>query len=174
MLINCASYEFELALKTECGYRDSLPYWDIKRTSPSNLLNSTIFSPSPSGFGGNGAYDPTALIQWLWIPAQGGGCIQSGPFKDVVIHIGPGNSTAYTERCIKRNIFPRAAERWMTKEEEERLYKLEEYEVFQDTLQGAIDFDTNLGVHNGGHLVVSGEVSCRRHPNFDPIFSPSC
>jgi len=58
------------------------------------------------GVGGNGPFvnpDPDPNL----VPGRtGGGCIQSGPFKDLIVNLGPLNSLAYNPRCLTRDSAP--------------------------------------------------------------------
>jgi len=54
--------DFELALRTECGYKGAQPYWDWTIDASPNFPNATIFDDSPtSGTGGWG--DPNDDFQ---------------------------------------------------------------------------------------------------------------
>jgi len=50
--------DFEAAMRTECNYQGTWPYWDWRQDASPNFPNSTIFDGSPtSGFGGWGDPD---------------------------------------------------------------------------------------------------------------------
>ncbi|KAA8903648.1 hypothetical protein FN846DRAFT_953684 [Sphaerosporella brunnea] len=76
----------ELLLRQECGYAGAQPYWEetvtVGKVSTCELLDPVY------GFGGGGTGP--------------GGCISDGPFKDYVLHTGPGEEN--TVQCIHRNV----------------------------------------------------------------------
>ncbi|KAJ0422353.1 hypothetical protein BJY00DRAFT_311074 [Aspergillus carlsbadensis] len=136
-------WSHEQALRT-CGYAGAQPYWDwtLDATSAESMLASPIFSPT-TGFGGNGNYVPgteanlyprlTATGTGLPVDfsdRSGGGCIPDGPFANLTINMGPGDSTAYNEWCVRRDFLP--SHYW--------------------------DFDrmSEFTVHNAGHVGVGG------------------
>lgn len=117
-------YLYEKALREECGYRGTQPYWDwtISYKDPEK---STVFDGSPWSMGSNGIYIPDRQ-PWkmvfpgnvtLWFPpATGGGCVYSGPFTPdkFLVHLGPiglepqgpGGGYDYNPRCLTRDISP--------------------------------------------------------------------
>jgi hypothetical protein len=76
----------EYALKTECNYTGTQPYWQ-ESLDAGNFTHSIVLDPE-IGFGGDGA-GPND-------------CIKDGPFKDYVNAVGPGQSI--TDHCINRQI----------------------------------------------------------------------
>lgn len=83
---------YEQALKTECGYNGAQPYWDWTLDAGDDLLKSPVFDGSATSMGSNGeaiAHGATTLTAFglnLQLPAgTGGGCLKSGPFKDLVV-----------------------------------------------------------------------------------------
>jgi len=109
-----AVYEQQLRA---CGYSGAQPYWDwtLDTQDPSKFAKSPMFDPV-TGFGGNGAFIPGNVSN----PAPGlsvgppfdlpdrtgGGCIPDGPFQGLISHMGPGNSTALTPHCVRRDFAP--------------------------------------------------------------------
>ncbi|KAI6089895.1 Di-copper centre-containing protein [Hypoxylon rubiginosum] len=116
-------WQMEDALRNECGYRGTIPYWDQARFS-SDPLKSKVFSNT--SFGGDGEYLPNdhgpytitvpGLVANLSIarPAgTGGGCVKNGPFANFQVSLGPtdrefidpDNKYGYkaNPRCLKRN-----------------------------------------------------------------------
>ncbi|KAK1749924.1 tyrosinase [Echria macrotheca] len=83
----------EKALREECGYKGAQPrYWDEPRDA-GHFSQSDVLDPV-TGFGGNGTGPPG--------PGTGTmGCIQDGPFANVVDHLGPGYRQG-TPHCIYR------------------------------------------------------------------------
>lgn len=75
--------------------------------------------------GSNGAWDPNFPI--ITVPnaddiprGLGGGCVTKGPFKDLVVTLGPitlpnpgpDGGLGYNPRCMKRDVGPIFAKRW--------------------------------------------------------------
>lgn len=137
-------------------------YWDQKADN-ADIFASPVFD-TEFGFGGNGAFDPTALIPFINITADGGGCIQDGPFKDLTIHLGYNNDSSYQERCITRNIIQAPASRWWNAQEENNALAHPTYEIFAELLEGNGNFTFDLGMHNAGHMAVAGDVSSSPFP----------
>lgn len=79
------TYAYENALRTECGYNGTQPYWDWGRYATPET--SPIFDGSDTSMSGQGekvAHNSNGLK-----PAgNGGGCIVSGPFKDMKVNLG--------------------------------------------------------------------------------------
>ncbi|KAL8639507.1 MAG: hypothetical protein Q9228_003467 [Teloschistes exilis] len=116
-------YLYETALRNECGYKGAQPYWDWT-LAWQDPVNGTIFDGSPTSLGGNGKFIPNALptkvtafgIEVIVPHASGGGCVQSGPFRERTwtVNLGPAtlNSSTkpgpmglgYNPRCLKRDI----------------------------------------------------------------------
>jgi tyrosinase len=119
-------WQFEEAMRNECGYKDYLPYWDNARFSE-EPTKSAMWSGSDTSFGGNGIdlhlKDKELVFPGLAIPfhlpmpgGTGGGCITDGPFVDFKISLGPvvkttldpNNTYGYqpNPRCLSRNFDP--------------------------------------------------------------------
>lgn len=100
-------WAYEKALREECGYTGTQPYWDWAQTAVTGLEKSPIFDGSDTSLSGNGAYipgnelgnislpaAPGSNLPPLYLPAaRGGGCVTSGPFKNSeplrIIPLGP-------------------------------------------------------------------------------------
>ncbi|KAI0838701.1 Di-copper centre-containing protein [Hypoxylon sp. FL0890] len=116
-------WQMEDALRDECGYNGTIPYWDQARFSQ-DPLKSKVFDNS--SFGGDGEYLPNdhgpynitipglAVNLSVTRPAgTGGGCVKDGPFANFQISLGPTdrefvdptNKFGYNPnpRCLKRN-----------------------------------------------------------------------
>ncbi|KAI0896690.1 Di-copper centre-containing protein [Annulohypoxylon nitens] len=116
-------WQMEDALRNECGYKGTIPYWDQSRFSQ-DPMKSKVFDNS--SFGGDGEYLPNdhgpynitvpGLVANLSVvrPAgSGGGCVKDGPFANFQISLGPTdrpfvdltNKYGYkpNPRCLKRN-----------------------------------------------------------------------
>jgi tyrosinase len=85
---------YEQALRTECNYKGAQPYWDWTLDA-SDLLASPLFDGSPSSMGSNGEFFPhgSTHLEAFGLkldlpPGTGGGCLKTGPFKDLVVNLG--------------------------------------------------------------------------------------
>lgn len=108
---------FEKALQVECRYEGALPYWDWSQDlgTVEQFVKAPIFDPV-TGFGGNGAWLPgnfsnpppnvTVLAPEDVPDRTGGGCLQDGPFKDTLIHLGPSQNLKDNPHCIRRDFAP--------------------------------------------------------------------
>lgn len=80
---------FETALKTECGYNDTIPYWDFGKWA-GNLSASSIFDGNDTSLSGDGLYNassPTPLLGRTAFPkGKGGGPVVTGPFANLTLH----------------------------------------------------------------------------------------
>ncbi|KAI4276901.1 MAG: hypothetical protein L6R38_005553 [Xanthoria sp. 2 TBL-2021] len=165
---------YEKALRDECGYKGTQPYWDWT-LGWQNPAQSPVFDGSKTSMGGNGNFIPnntatnlTAFgINLIIPPATGGGCIQHGPFKegDFTVNLGPatfnpnthGNGLGYNPRCIKRDISPIWAANTRPTYVQYQLQTCgDDFECF-----GAVTEAIN-GTHTGGHYTWGGD------PGYDP------
>ena len=84
------TWQYEQALRNECGYKGYQPYWNWAKTAVTGLEKSPMLDGSDYSMSGNGA--PIAGQGDVVIPntgppeirlphGSGGGCVQSGPFK---------------------------------------------------------------------------------------------
>lgn len=81
------TWAYEQALREECGYKGSQPYWAWNKYA-ADPLSSPVFDGSDTSMSGDGAYVPhngAEVLQGLVLPpANGGGCVKEGPFKKYV------------------------------------------------------------------------------------------
>jgi tyrosinase len=79
------TWAYESALRVECGYNGTQPYWDWGRYSTPET--SPMFDGSETSMGSQGekvAHNSNGMK-----PAgNGGGCIAKGPFKDMKVNLG--------------------------------------------------------------------------------------
>lgn len=90
------------------------------------MTGTGMLDGSPFSMSGNGKYIPDQgdvvltlgdLPPLILPPGNGGGCVESGPFKNMEVNLGPaslavpGNQTiiaenplAYNPRCLKRDL----------------------------------------------------------------------
>ncbi|KAI1331377.1 hypothetical protein F5Y16DRAFT_422923 [Xylariaceae sp. FL0255] len=180
---------YEQVLRDECGYDGTQPYWDWAKTAEYGLENSPIFDGSDTSISGNGEYIPdqgqvvlggNGLPPVYLDPGDGGGCVTSGPFKDLVVNLGPaalsepGGTTAanpngplsYNPRCLKRSLTQSINDDYANVTAILSLF-LNTHNVydFQMQMQG-IPGSGNIGVHGGGHYTLGGD------PGRDVYVSP--
>ncbi|KAE8163741.1 hypothetical protein BDV40DRAFT_311491 [Aspergillus tamarii] len=178
-------YLWEVALREECGYNGTVPYWNWALDAD-NITESPVFDGSSTSLSGNGAYDPDAPAPCspggICFPkGKGGGCVESGPFKDMKVHMGPISATLvssygeipvsvwdYNPRCLYRNLSP------------DMLAALNNQTVV-DRMQATTNIKDWLGVmspsdpnvlnpHSGGHGSVGGAMGDFFASPQDPSF----
>jgi tyrosinase len=182
------TWQYEQALRNECGYKGYQPYWNWAKTAATGLENSPIFDGSDSSMGGNGQLIPNQPdiilggngLPEIPLPAgSGGGCITSGPFKDMKVNLGPvalglpggltdvlGNGLGFNPRCLKRDLTNYANQRFANASSIVKLI-LGTHDIydFQMTMQG-YPGSGDIGVHGGGHYSLGGD------PGRDLFVSP--
>lgn len=123
-------YEYEQALRNECGYKGYAPYWDWVKYADAPE-KSPIFNGDPYSLGGNGKYIPHngtiiqvpegVVGQPLYLPpGLGGGCVEQGPFTTVNLGPlglttkppGPNGGLGYNPRCLSRDVGPALNQRY--------------------------------------------------------------
>lgn len=120
------TWEYEQALRNECGYKGTQPYWSWPASAVTGMEASPVWDGSATSMSGNGVnineQGPVVLAlpgyPELDLPhGNGGGCVKTGPFKDWPVNMGPaalavpGNRTLakpdplkYNPRCLKRDL----------------------------------------------------------------------
>ena len=113
------TWAYENALRSECGYTGSQPYWNW--FDGSDFANSPLFNGGPTSMSGDGAFKAhngsLSGSNNIFIPSgKGGGCVTSGPFKDMVVNLGPispgmdgmvpgpDGGRGYNPRCLSRDL----------------------------------------------------------------------
>lgn len=166
------TWEYEQALRTECNYTGTQPYWDWTKTAETGLEKSSVFDGSEYSLSGNGEFiEPDGELIFHFPPAPdftlptgtGGGCVTSGPFKNMKVNLGPqallipGNRTiaatnpyAYNPRCLKRDLTSAINTRHANASA--LLHTLQQPTIsdYQHILEG-IPGAEDKGVHTGGH-----------------------
>ncbi|KAK1977587.1 hypothetical protein LZ30DRAFT_600954 [Colletotrichum cereale] len=181
---------FEQRLRTQCGYKGSLPYWEWG-LDIDNPAVSPVFDGSETSLGSDGEFifhdglqlrQPFSNNLITLASGSGGGCIKSGPFKDMRVHIGPAALAQYATdkrfsvpnpledlpRCLKRDLNKDVAGRFNSFRNTTLLI-LEQTTIqnFSSLLQGDDRFFPNtLGIHGGGHFIIGGD------PGADISISP--
>jgi tyrosinase len=120
----------------------------------------------------------------IYIPSgEGGGCITSGPFQNMVANLGPVSPAMdgqqpvsglfeYNPRCLKRDLSAYTASSWLTVDNLLNLTQGEaskNIKTFQDELQGRFT-QGFLGLHAGGHFVMGGDAGDLFSAPVDPVF----
>ncbi|KAK1545570.1 hypothetical protein CPAR01_03072 [Colletotrichum paranaense] len=191
------TWQYEEALRNECGYKGTQPYWDWSKTAITGLETSPIFDGSETSMSGNGDFvpgrEPIRLGGQNGLPiielpvGTGGGCVKSGPFKNMTVNLGPaaldlpgGISEAnpngpltYNPRCLKRDLttevnllFANVTAVLSNVLQPQNVYD------FQMQMQG-VPGSGNIGIHGGGHYSLGGDpgrgVDVFTSPG-DPVF----
>ncbi|KAF9691299.1 hypothetical protein EKO04_010796 [Ascochyta lentis] len=156
-------WQYEQALRNECGYKGYQPYWDWTKTAVTGLENSPLFDGSDYSMSGNGEFIPgrgnvilggNGLVE-IPIPAgTGGGCVTSGPFKD-----------------MKRDLTDYVNKRWANATSVVSLI-LDHKTIsdFQLEMQG-LPGSGSIGVHGGGHYSWGGDPGRDLYTSpGDPLF----
>ncbi|KAF2852689.1 Di-copper centre-containing protein [Plenodomus tracheiphilus IPT5] len=157
------TFAYEEALRVECGYNGTQPYWDWGRYA--NPETSPLFDGSDTSMGGQGE-KVTHNSNGLKPAGNGGGCIASGPLKGMQVNLGPlaamsdtspprnprTDGYGYNPRCIKRDITGYLVQRDATTAKIAALItNSKTVGAFQDTMQ------SQNNVHTAGHFTVSGD-----------------
>ncbi|PGH01133.1 hypothetical protein AJ79_08004 [Helicocarpus griseus UAMH5409] len=148
---------YEHSLRTECSYTGAQPYWDwtLDVTPSSNFPRSPVFHPE-FGFGGNGPWLEGNSSDPGHVPGRtGGGCVIDGPFKDMVVHLGPGDSVEDNPRCLTRDLSPYFAGRYLAMNQTELTLSQPDFGHFTRVDDGGPSFEAS-GLHGGGHYGVGG------------------
>lgn len=163
---------YEQALREECGYTGTQPYWNWATTAVTGLESSPIFDGSDSSMGGNGAkvqQTGNIVLNGGGLPSlslptgSGGGCVTSGPFKNMSVNLGPadlsiaGNITlvqanplAYNPRCLKRDLTDAINQRYANSTSILNTIRQQTIYDFEMIMQG-VPGSGDIGVHGGGH-----------------------
>ncbi|KAK4664743.1 uncharacterized protein QC763_506690 [Podospora pseudopauciseta] len=156
-------WHYEQALRNECGYKGYQPYWNWDRYHK-DPANSPLFDGSEGSMGGNGAkanYNgimiPGAPRPYDRIPpADGGGCVTTGPFKNMTVNLGPiapilqltrnprADGLGYNPRCLRRDINKNSAAVTSAKDVYDVITKNNDTHWFQTVMEG-------------GHYTVGGD-----------------
>ncbi|KAI9744548.1 MAG: hypothetical protein M1818_002077 [Claussenomyces sp. TS43310] len=184
---------YEQALRDECGYKGYQPvsisrmtdeatrltftnqYWNWGKYA-FDPINSPIFDGSDYSMSGNGEYEAHNATEGLTTglnpipPGPGGGCVKTGPFKNMTVNLGPVTPTlaepevhpassllAYNPRCLKRDVSQWVSSRY-TKDSDtgDLIINYNDISSFQARMQG--NFSAGFyGVHTGGHFTIGGD-----------------
>lgn len=83
--------------------------------------------------------------------------MKDGPWagRNDVVHLGPGNSTVLNKQCLKRDLAPEFAARYLGWNQTRLTLGMGSYEEFTGSVEGKTSFEES-GVHGGGHYGVGG------------------
>ncbi|KAK3387848.1 hypothetical protein B0H63DRAFT_542303 [Podospora didyma] len=170
------TWAYEQALRNECGYAGYQPYWNWGK-SAFDPLGSPMFDGTSTSMSGNGLFAEHNCTNGLPTklncipPGAGGGCVQTGPFANMSVNLGPISPAlasadlggvapsffAYNPRCLRRDVSQWVSSRW-TRDIDSYVLITQHDNVgsFQTAMQG--DFAAgNYGVHTGGHFTIGGD-----------------
>ncbi|KAL1841066.1 hypothetical protein VTJ49DRAFT_7450 [Mycothermus thermophilus] len=169
------TWAFERALQTECGYNGTQPYWDWSRWYQ-DPESSPIFDGSDTSLSGNGEYVQHTTTGGIPV-GNGGGCVKTGPFKDMVIRLGPmapvinpapprnprPDGYGDNPRCLRRDMSNKLSSTSLRPQDVASLITgTNSIGAFQDTMQAVGGFSwggapSTMGVHGAGHFTISGD-----------------
>jgi tyrosinase len=181
------TYQYEKALRDECGYTGYQPYWDwpLYATAPQD---SPLFNGDPYSLGGNGEYvpHPGPIISPppgiggddIQLPAGlGGGFVKTGPFADMVVNLGPVGGLlgtapgplgglGYNPRGLKRDLGPDMNMRYANYTTILKLLTQPNVDAFRIVSEG-VPYTPEIGPHGGVHYTIGGD------PGGDLFTSPA-
>ncbi|ETS74200.1 hypothetical protein PFICI_14066 [Pestalotiopsis fici W106-1] len=154
---------YESALRDECGYTGTQPYWDWSSTD--TISEHPLFDGSDTSISGNGVatnhtsfiYIPTPdIINITVTSGSGGGCITSGPFVNFTVSLGPhgapiSDGLQLNERCLTRDFREWYIQQYLS-------YDNVTNAMIQPDMQSHTDVVESLqgGMHGSGHTVIGG------------------
>lgn len=174
-------WQWENALRDECGYTGYQPYWDWTEDTDGFALHP-LFDGSEYSIGGNGLYveHPTANGTVPGLPAPhvvtrpsgtGGGCVVDGPLANLTLHLGPifpyGDSNLteqyqYRPHCLTRDFLEPLAKQFLSNASVVDLLSQTTMADFRNTMDN--------GIHFAGHSSVGGDMSDIFSSPQDPAF----
>ncbi|KAL6407532.1 tyrosinase [Ilyonectria robusta] len=181
------TWAYETALRTECGYKGTQPYWNWFESV--EFKDSPLFDGSATSMSGDGTYvahnGSLSGLNNIYIPSgNGGGCLKDGPFKGLTVNLGPVSpgmdgmevsptgALGYNPRCLVRDLSRYPGKTWFTAS---NLFNLTlgaasgSIALFQNEFQGRFG-DEFLGVHAAGHFTMGGDSADLFSSPNDPIF----
>ncbi|KAE8350566.1 Di-copper centre-containing protein [Aspergillus coremiiformis] len=176
---------WETALREECGYKGSVPYWNWALDAD-NLFASPVFDGSATSLSDNGVYDPNEPIPCTptgkcFPRGTGGGCVQSGPFKHFPVHLGPLNASLarsyrpipryafdYNPRCLSRSLNPYFISNYNNQREVDKMLAANSISEFLAIMSPSEQNTTSA--HGAGHGTVGGSMSDLFVSPQDPSF----
>ncbi|KAK2009287.1 tyrosinase central domain-containing protein [Colletotrichum eremochloae] len=178
-------WAYEKALREECGYKGYQPYehWPYYASDP---LNSPVFNGNETSMSGDGAKVPHPGVQFgatIIQPANGGGCVMAGPFRDFKTNLGPvtpvlndvprnprQDGLGYNPRCLRRDLNPNSSKYTSEAYTYDLITQNRDIYWFQTVMQGEMQ-KGNPGVHGGGHFTIAGDPAGDFYNSpADPVF----
>ncbi|KAL2130634.1 hypothetical protein VTI74DRAFT_6135 [Chaetomium olivicolor] len=180
-------YQYEKALRDECGYTGYQPYWDwpLYARAPQD---SPLFNGDDYSLGGNGEYiphdgpvitpPPGVGGDAIPLPAGlGGGFVTTGPFANMTVNLGPVGGLAdtapgplgglgYNPRGLKRDIGPAMNMRYANYTTILKLLTQPDIDKFRTVSEG-VPYTVEIGPHGGVHYTIGGD------PGGDLFTSPA-
>lgn len=173
-------WQFETALRDECGYTGAQPYWDWTENSH-DFADHPMFDGSATSFGGNGVFVPHEAVNDtlpgltidFYCPravGTGFGCVVDGAFPNQILNLGPkfpygdrdSSGLEYTPHCLTRNFNQELAQAFLNDEKVSALLSQPTLAEFRHTM------DTT--VHPVGHDSLGGDVGDIFTSPQDPVF----
>jgi tyrosinase len=170
-------YQYEKALRDECGYTGYQPYWDWPRYARAPQ-DSPLFNGDPYSLGGNGEYVPhdgPVIVPPegvgggpIQLPAGvGGGFVRTGPFANMTVNLGPVGGLrdtapgplgglGYNPRGLKRDLGPAMNTRYANYTTVLRLLTQPNVDAFRLVSEG-VPYTVEIGPHGGIHYTISGD-----------------
>ncbi|KAI6626321.1 hypothetical protein MCOR08_007232 [Pyricularia oryzae] len=172
-------WAYENALREECGYKGYQPYMNYDRYAE-DPINSPMFNGNMSSMGGQGEPNnyrgvlmgfraPYNLIQ----PGGGGGCVKDGPFKDMVVSLGPratvvngiprnprADGLGSNPRCLRRDVNRNSALGARANYSYSLITEYPHVNNFYDRYLGQPFLQNDAhpwGLHNAGHFMIGGD-----------------
>ena len=161
-------------------------YWDWPLWA-SNLTASPLFDGSDTSLSGDGEYDPDEDLVDIgghkFPRGSGGGCVKTGPFKDMQLHLGPfesedGHSDSlrsdafrYNPRCFTRSLNTYMATTFTNQKCVDRLLTSKDIIDFQEMLNYNPTMTGIAGIHGGGHSTIGDVMSDFFASPQDPAFT---
>ncbi|KAG9233577.1 hypothetical protein BJ875DRAFT_543653 [Amylocarpus encephaloides] len=168
-------FAFETALRKECGYKGYQPYWNWGKYPDPTI--SPIFDGSEHSMGGNGesvkhSGYPLGMVG-IQVPAgNGGGCVNTGPFANTTVNLGPiapsidralnvprnprSDGYGYNPRCLRRDVNKYFTSQYIRPVDiAKHITSSKDITAFQDTLQ--TDTRAAFSMHTGGHYSIWGD-----------------
>ncbi|CAK7206467.1 hypothetical protein SEUCBS139899_009263 [Sporothrix eucalyptigena] len=172
-------WTYEKALREECGYTGYQPYMNYDRYAQ-DPIHSSMFNGNASSMGGNGAPSTySGVIQPFRKPydkippAGGGGCVMEGPFKDMVVSLGPkspvvnsvpknprADGLGANPRCLRRDVNRNSALGATANYTYSLIMDNKDVDAFYNRYLGQPQLKGDnhpWGLHNAGHYIIGGD-----------------
>ncbi|PSN66498.1 tyrosinase central domain protein [Corynespora cassiicola Philippines] len=173
-------YLFQKALREECNFQGTLPYWNWPWWA-SDLHNSPLFDGSPTSLGGDGYYNASAepLLNgnYTFPRGTGGGCVDTGPFANTTLHFKnfeglavPPNKLEYAPHCLRRDFNNGISRTHNSQEHVDFLLASPDIAAFQSRLSDFIPGTPIMGPHGGGHYAIGKDMQDQFASPSDPAF----